>query len=244
MSYKSKNKTVSRWTNVESTSKNKTVKNRTQVCNLGINGTMKPCCDKDTSGHQCHVKPNLLDQTKRLTRNDSMKMSNEHDEYKEEETKLLGSSGLMPSKYDIARRYTLHGLDAIKNERYNFKRIIKMRTDWLKKWYVPPSPSSDCYTCDANARNHNVRIDILTRSLDDYNEFILKNEKKNSVSSRTRSNVVTSKQRPRLNLTRKKKESYRVDSVERRQKLAAMLTKKKESQDRRKKSYSMKKTKT
>jgi hypothetical protein len=252
MSSKSiKNKTTSRWANLLSTSNNKTEKNKKKiknnkteknkkkVCDLGINGTAKPCCDKHLNGSECHIKPSLLDNTKRLTRNDTIKIMKEHDDYKYEEAKMFGSGDIVPSKFDISRRFTLHGLDVLKKERDRLKNIIKMRKDWLEKWYVPPSPRSDCYTCDANARNHNVRIEILNKCLDDYNEIILNKEKKTSVSSRTRSNL-THKQRPKLNLTRKSN-IYRVDSVARRQKLAAMLAKKKEKIDRRKKISDMKK---
>jgi hypothetical protein len=245
MSYKPQNNKTSRWTNLGSTSKNKTVKNVTKVCNLGVIGTMKPCCNKDKDGIFCHVKPKLLDNTKSLTRSKSKQMSDEHDAYKYEETKLFSSGDVMPTKYDIHRQIISEGLDVVKYDRDRLKKIIKMRTNWLKDWYMEPISGVDCYTCDANARNHNVRIEILKKSLVDYNESINKNEKKTSVSSRTRSKVtpskvtpsnVTSKQRPKLKLTRPtKKDSYRVDSVARRQKLAAMLVKKKDSQERRKK---------
>jgi hypothetical protein len=210
--------------NLESASNRKTVKNHTKVCNLGINGTMKPCCDKEISGNQCDIKPHLIESTNRLT----IKMTKEHNDYKDEEKKILGSDGLAPTKYDIYRRLSLRGLGVIKSERDRLKKIIKMRSDWLNKWYVPPSPTSNCYSCDANARNHNIRIEILKKSLDDYNEIILKNEKKKtSVSSRTRSNT-RSKQIPKMKLTR-------------RQTPSAMLAKKKYSHDRRKKLYSKKK---
>jgi hypothetical protein len=234
MSYKSKNKTMTRWTKSEPISKNKTVKNNAKVCDLGINGTMKPCCDKFKSGYDCHLKPSLLDHTKRLTRSDTLKMTQEHDNYKDIEEKLLGSSGLSPLKYEISRKIELKGLYAVKKERDLLKKSIKMREDWLKKWYIAPSKKVDCFTCDANARNHNARILILNQGLDNYNESILKQEKKTSVSSNTRSQI-TSTQRPKMNLTRKKN-IYKVDHVARRQILASMLAKKKDSQDRRKKS--------
>ena len=121
-----------------------------------------------------------------------------------------------------------------------------MRGDWLKKWYIPPTPKTDCYTCDANARNHNVRIDILKQCMNDYNSVIKYHERKTSVSSRTRSKSKsksksrskTMRTRPRLILTRKKKDIVdRVDPITRRQTLVAMLAKKKISQERRKKSH-------
>jgi hypothetical protein len=163
---------------------------------------------------------------------------------------LFGSGGSVPTKNDISGKYILHGLDVIKNERDSLKNVIMMRSNWLKKWYVPPSRSSDCYTCDAHAKNHNAHIKKLNQGLDNYNEVILQNEKKSSLSSKSSSQKpiinltqLNSKptRRPKMNLTRKKNNDYKVDSVARRQKLAAMLVKKKESQDRRKKSASMKK---
>jgi len=232
MAYKPNNKTISRWDNVESTHKNKTFKNPTKVCDLGINGTMKPCCNKDTSGHQCHIKPDLLDHTKRLTRSDSVKMTKEHDDYKDIETKLLGSSGLAPSKYDISRRFNLRGLDVIKNERDNLNNIIQMRIDWLNKWYVPPSSLSDCYTCDANARNHNARIEILKQSLEDYNKAIQEKAIQEKViqEKAIQENDIPSRTRPKLNLTRKKDNIDIVDPVTRRRTLTAMLAKRQMTQ--------------
>lgn len=243
MSYKSKKNTISRWANLDKTSKNQTAKNQTKVCNLGIHGTTRPCCNKTVSGEQCHIKPSLLDHRKRMSRGDTIEMAKEHDAYKEAENNIMGTDGSSPTKYDIARRINVIGLDAVKDERDCLKNIINMRTEWLKKWYVQPTPSSDCYTCDANARNHNVRIEILNKSLEDYNELILRNENKTALSNRTRSNS-KSKRRTKMNLTRKKDNSYRVDSVARRQKLVAMLARKKRSQDRRKKSSTAKRVST
>jgi len=219
---KQKNKTISRWGNAESTDKNRTLKNPIKVCNLGINGTMKPCCNRDKSGDQCHIKPALLGHTKRLTRSDSLKMMKEHDAYKDSETELFGSSGLVPSKYDISNRFKSRGLDVIKNERDKLKNIIQMRTNWLNKWYVPPSSLSDCYTCDANARNHNVRIEILKQSLIDYDKII---QAKTIQAKTIQANDVPSRARPKLNLTRKKDNIDIIDPVTRRQILAAMLAK-------------------
>ena len=277
MTNKSNNKTISRWTNYKSTPINKTVKNEKKVCNLGIKGTMKPCCDKDKNGNQCHIKPNLLDKyTKRLPLRDSALISNEHEAYKKAEEKLFGYNTKNLSKNDINKRYNDNGLVSIKKERDNLKKIIKMRSDWLKKWYISPSLKMDCYSCDAHARNHIFRIEILNNILDTYNDIIMeKNIARQSVRSRTRSNrtrsnrtrsnrtrsnhtrsnrtrsnrtrsnrtssnransnTVTVRSRPKkLNLTRKKiNNDEKVDSVARRQTLAAMLAKKKMLMNRR-----------
>jgi len=191
---------------------------------------MKPCCDKDKSGQQCHIKPALLNHTKRLTRNDSNQMAKEHDAYKYAETKLFGSSGLQPSAYDISRRLALHGLDTIKDERAKLYNIIQMRTDWLNKWYVPPTTKSDCYTCDANARNHNMRIVLLKRSLDDYDKI--------TKEKITQERPTPVRLRPKLNFTRKKNNVDKVDPIARRQILAAMLAKRQITQKLRRKSSS------
>ena len=261
MANKSNNKTISRWANYEYTPINKTVKNEKKVCNLGIKGTMKPCCDKDKNGDQCHIKPILLDKyTKRLPFRDSALMSNEHDAYKKAEEKLFGSNTKNLSKKEINKRYNDNGLTSIKKERDNLKIIIKMRSDWLKKWYISPSLKTDCYSCDAHARNHIFRIEILNTFLDNYNNIIMeKNIARQSVRSRTsssrklssrklssrtrsnrtrsnraNSNTVTVRLRPKLNLTRKKiNNDEKVDSVARRQTLAAMLAKKKMLMNRR-----------
>ena len=231
-----------------SSSNNKTLKNRAPVCNLGIKGTMKPCCNREMNGHQCHINPKLLDHTKRLTRRDAILMTEEHDNYKNAEKKLFGYNVLQHSKSDINNILRKEGIDAIKQNLNDLKNITKMREDWLKKWYIPPTPKTDCYTCDANARNHNMRIDILKQCMNDYNSVINYHERKTSVSSRTRSKskskskskLKTMRTRPRLNLTRKKDIVDRVDPVTRRQTLAAMLAKKKISQEHRKKSHDKK----
>ena len=261
MANKLNNKQIPRWTNYESTPINNMQKNVKKVCNLGIKGTMKPCCDKDINGNQCHIKPTLLDKyTKRLSLRDSALMSNEHEAYKKAEGNLFGYNTNNLSKNDIYKRYDDNGLSSIKKERDNLKKIIKMRSDWLKKWYISPSLKIDCYSCDANARNHIYRIKILNNILDTYNDIIMeKNIASQSVRSRTRSsrtrssrtrsshtrsshtrssransNKVTVRSRPKLNLTRKKNNNdEKVDSVARRQTLAAMLAKKKILMNRR-----------
>ena len=256
MTNKLNNIQISRWTNYESTPINNMKKNEKKVCNLGIKGTMKPCCDKDINGNQCHIKPTLLDKyTKRLPLRDSALMSNEHEAYKKAEGNLFGYNTNNLSKNDIYKRYDDNGLSSIKKERDNLKKIIKMRSVWLKKWYISPSLKIDCYSCDANARNHIYRIEILNNILDTYNDIIMeKNILRQSVKSRTRSsrtrssrtrssrtrssransNKVTVRSRPKLNLTRKKNNNdEKVDSVARRQTLAAMLAKKKILMNRR-----------
>jgi hypothetical protein len=82
MSYKSEKNVTSRWGNLKYTPKNQTAKNQTKICNLGVNGTMRPCCDKNIHGEQCHIKPALLDHRKRLTRGDTKQMESEYDSYK------------------------------------------------------------------------------------------------------------------------------------------------------------------
>ena len=223
--------------------KNKTQKNKVlKICNLGIKGTMKPCCNKDKDGIQCHVKPIFLDVfTKRLTRNNSIQMSKEHDDYKKEERKLFGPTDNQPTRLEISRKINTNGINEVKKERTNLANIIKMRKDWLHKWYIPPTIHTDCYSCDANARNHSIRISILEDCLKNYDDEIAKNERTISVSSRTRSASAaasvaskTMRSRPKLNLTKRKKDNYeKIDSITRRQRLVAMLAKKKESQERR-----------
>jgi hypothetical protein len=178
----------------------KTLKNRARVCNLGINGTMKPCCDREMNGHQCHINPELLDHTKRLTRRDTILMTKEHDNYKNAEKRLFGSNVIHSKKYINEILEEEDGIDTIKQNRNVLENIIKMREDWLKKWYIPPTPKTDCYTCDANARNHNIRIDILNQCLDDYNSAILK---EGPSSRRTRS------KRRKSNFTYKKNNNTR-----------------------------------
>jgi len=177
-------------------------------------------------------------------------MAKEHDAYKDAETKLLGSSGLQPSKHDISRRLALHGLDTIKDERANLYNIIQMRTDWLNKWYIPPSPRSDCYTCDANARNHNIRIVILKQSLDDYDKIIHEKITQEKITQEkiTQDKIIQARPtpvqptpvrlRPKLNFTRKKSNVEKVDPITRRQILAAMLAKRQIAQKLRRKSSS------
>jgi len=222
--------------------KNKTQKNKTQknkllkICDLGIKGTMKPCCDKDKDGIQCHVKPIFLDiVTKRLTRNNSIQMTKEHDDYKEKEQKLFGSIENQMTCLDISRKINTKGINEVKKIRSDLANIIKMRRDWLTKWYVLPTSQSNCYVCDANARNHNGMIIELQKCLDRYDDAIEKYERNTAVSSRTRSTSnTTMRSRPRLNISKRKKDNYeKIDSVTRRQKLVAMLAKKKESQERR-----------
>ena len=260
-------------------------KNASLICDLGTKGTMKPCCDRVKNGNQCHIKPSLLDKyTKRLPLRDSLLMSNEHDAYKKAEEKLFGYNTKNLSKNDIIKRYNDGGLSTIIKEHDNLKNIIKMRSDWLEKWYISPSLKTDCYSCDANARNHIYRIEILKNILATYDDIITeKNIVRQSVrqtvrnrirsnrprsnrtssnrprsnrtssnrsnrsnrtssnrqrsnrtsSNRANSNKITVRSRPKLNLTRKKINDEKVDSVTRRQTLAAMLAKKKMLMNRR-----------
>jgi len=180
---------------------NKTLKNRARVCNLGINGTMKPCCDREMNGHQCHINPKLLDDTKTLAHKYTNLMAREHDNYKNAEKRLFGSNVIHSKKYINEILEEEDGIDTIKQNRNVLKNIIKMREDWLKKWYIPPTPKTDCYTCDANARNHNIRIDILNQCLDDYNSAILK---EGSFGRRTRSKRKKSNNTKKSNFTYKK----------------------------------------
>jgi len=249
-------------------------KNASLICNLGTKGTMKPCCDRVKNGNQCHIKPSLLDKyTKRLPLRDSVLMSNEHDAYKKAEEKLFGYNTKNLSKNDIIKRYNDDGLTSIKKEHDDLKNIIKMRSDWLEKWYISPSLKTDCYSCDANARNHIFRIEILKNILATYDDIITEknivrqsvrnrirsirprsnrtssnrsnrprsnrtssnrsNRSNRSRSNRANSNKITVRSRPKLNLTRKKINDEKVDSVTRRQTLAAMLAKKKMLMNRR-----------
>ena len=211
-----------------SSSNSKTLKNRAHVCNLGIKGTMKPCCNRKINGHQCHIHPKLLDHTKRLTRRDAILMTEEHDNYKNAEKKLFGHNVLQHSKSDINKILRKDGIDAIKQNLNDLKNIIKMREDWLKKWYIPPTPKTDCYTCDANARNHNIRIDILNQCLDDYNSAILK---EGSFGRRTRSKRKKNNNTRKSNFTYKKnnntrKSNFTYKKKQQHQKKAILLTKK------------------
>jgi len=219
---------------------NKTKKNeKAKLCNVGINGTKKPCCDKNKDGAQCHIRSVYLDSKKRLTRSNSLLLEKEHHDYKMKEKDLFGSSGIIPSKNEISKKLLKKGIKTIIDERNQFKDIVKMRSDWLKKWYIQPINNIDCYVCDANARNHSMRITILKECIKDYDDIIAENERNRSVSSRTRSarsvtNSRMSSLRPKLNITRKKDNHTKVDSITRRQALNAMLAKKRMSQERRK----------
>jgi hypothetical protein len=228
MSYGFNKKRLSQWAKPEYEKNNNNIDTDVKVCDLGINGTIKPCCVKDTKNHECHIKPSLLDHTKRLTRSNSLQMTKEHDAYKKIEMKILGVSGMAPSKYDISRRYRLKGLAAVKNEQDGLKEVIKMRKNWLKKWYIPPSPRKDCYSCDANSRNHNARIDILTQSIDDYENVINENVI-NENTSKVKT-TIDNVGRPKLNITRKNNHIDIIDPVTRRQKLVAMLAKRQMTQ--------------
>ena len=200
---------------------------------------MKPCCDKNKDGAQCHISGTYLDSTGRITDSNSSLLKKEYNDYKTKEKYLFGSSGIQPSKNEILKKFKKNGIETIIDERNQLKDIVKMRSDWLKKWYKSPSVNPDCYFCDANARNHSVRISILKDCIKDYNDIIAKNERNMSVSSRTRSarsatNSRMLSARPKLNITRRKDNHTKVDSITRRQTLNAMLAKKKISQERRK----------
>ena len=240
MSYGFNKKRLSQWAKPEYEKNNNNIDTDVKVCDLGTNGTIKPCCVKDTKNHECHIKPSLLDHTKRLTRSNSLQMTKEHDAYKKIEMKILGVSGMAPSKYDISRRYRLKGLAAVKNEQDGLNDVIKMRKNWLKKWYIPPSPRKDCYSCDANSRNHNARIDILTQSIDDYENVINENVI-NENTSKVKT-TIDNVGRPKLNITRKNNHIDIVDPVTRRQKLVAMLAKRQMTQKYRRKVSSNNKT--
>ena len=282
---------------------NKTQKNKvSQMCDLGNNKRVNPCCK---GGPNCHVKPEFfVPNTRIMTRSASNSMNTEHNNYKTLEKNIFGHNIRKITCVDAAtikQNITDKGIDLVKQDRAELARLIKMRTDWLDKWYIPPTGNVNCYTCDANARNHTKRIDNLKICLRIYNSVIGEYEKKTGVASRTRANMAaaaaaapptpnvdavahptptvaaadddrkpaadddrkpttdddrkpaegddrkpaadddrkpavntTMGSRPKLNLTKRKKDNYeKIDSVTRRQKLVAMLAKKKESQERR-----------
>ena len=114
---------------------NKTKKNqKPKLCNIGINGTMKPCCDKNKDGAQCHISGTYLDSTGRITDSNSSLLKKEYNDYKTKEKYLFGSSGIQPSKNEILKKFKKNGIETIIDERNQLKDIVKMRSDWLKKW--------------------------------------------------------------------------------------------------------------
>ena len=194
--------------------RNKTQKKAILVksCKLGIHKTIKPCCNRYINGSQCHVNPNFLDaNTGKLTPSNSLQMEKEHKRYKRKEKKLFGDTNNQPTRAEITRKLNAQGINEIINERNSLQLIINMRKKWLKKWYIPPSDESDCYACDANSRNHSLRITILEDCLKNYDDVIANNEKNAPVSSRTRQALKTLGPSSRLNITRKKNKIERVD---------------------------------
>lgn len=273
--------------------RNKTQKNKvSKMCDLG-NTMVHPCC---TGGRNCHVKPEFfVANTRTMTRSASKLMNKEHDNYKRLETKIFGRNlRIIPCVDAITIQGIIarDGIIPVKQDRAELARLIKMRTDWLDKWYLPPTATLNCYICDANATNHIMRINNLKKCLRIYDNVIANHEKVTGVASRTRANMAaapptpttaaaaaaapptpnvaaadddrkpaadddrkpaadddrkpaastTMRSRPRLNLTKRKKDNYeKIDSITRRQILVAMLAKKKESQERRRLSSEKKK---
>lgn len=260
--------------------RNKTQKNKvSKMCNLG-NTLVHPCC---TGGRNCHVKPEFfVANTRTMTRSASKLMNKEHENYKRLETKIFGRNlRIIPCVDAITIQGIIarDGIIPVKQDRAELARLIKMRTDWLDKWYLPPTATLNCYICDANATNHIMRINNLKKCLRIYDNVIANHEKVTGVASRTRANMAaapptpttaaadddrkpaadddrkpaadddrkpaastTMRSRPRLNLTKRKKDNYeKIDSITRRQRLVAMLAKKKESQERRRLSSEKKK---
>ena len=131
-------------------------------------------------------------------------MEEEHKRYKRKEKKLFGNTNNQPTRAEITRKLNAQGINEIINERNSLQLIINMRKKWLKKWYILPSDDSDCYACDANSRNHSLRITILEDCLKNYDDVITNAKENETASRRTSSALKILGPSSRLNITRKK----------------------------------------
>jgi hypothetical protein len=163
---------------------NKTVKKRNNSNDLG--GKCIPCCINSPINkrqNNCHIKPN----------SDKETIDSGYREYKDREYRL--SQSLYPDKHKSAirpkdfglnipfgnslvkvldKRFKRDGIVGVNTDINELNKIITARKRWMERWYLKPdkkTPGVNCYTCDANGKDHERHIELLTDWLKEFERF-------------------------------------------------------------------------
>ena len=131
-------------------------------CMKSIISNCVRCCD----GGSCHFKSQMTPGMMR-------RMSDANDRYHALDDRVVvvrgedGVVGEYPGRAVIRARLKRYGMKRLDEDITTLNEIISARQEWLSDWY-----KRECYTCDANGRDHEGRIRQAERALKMYDDII------------------------------------------------------------------------
>ena len=131
-------------------------------CMKSIISNCARCCD----GGSCHFKSQMTPGMMR-------RMSDANDRYHALDDRVVvargedGVVGEYPGRAVIRARLKRYGMKRLEEDITTLNQIISARQEWLSDWY-----KRECYTCDANGRDHEGRIRQAERALNMYDDII------------------------------------------------------------------------